>query len=205
MSSTRGPRFSAPSDNPTLARLANELTRALRAFEARDQPAHLVLRPCEYTGMGVFVKDQCTMARDLPVAIFWGHLTDSPPDHSKYLLGLPDLHLGPGTDALWVDARLACLRGDPPPYQMAMLNHQCEDPPCVGIWHYPPGSAIPIGVAFTRRTLRGGTELTYNYDRHLRYSGYTVGRAEAAALGLLSSPCRCAGPAPCPRDRFCPL
>jgi hypothetical protein len=62
-------------------------------------------------------------------------------------------------------------------------------------------------VCTTRRSLRGGSELTYNYDAHQRSNAYTVSSDDAAVLTLLGHtffPCRCAAPAPCPRSRFFP-
>ncbi len=65
---------------------------------------------------------------------------------------------------------------------------------------------LPIFVAYTRRSLRGGTELTYNYDGHLRSEPwtYTMDLTTAVARGHTNSPCRCATPGPCPRGRFFP-
>jgi hypothetical protein len=62
-----------------------------------------------------------------------------------------------------------------------------------------------VGIA--RRFLRGGTELTYDYDAGFSFGPFTFDRLEAALAQSRDSrphPCRCAGLAPCPRDRFLP-
>jgi hypothetical protein len=59
-------------------------------------------------------------------------------------------------------------------------------------------------VAYTRSTLRGGTELTYNYDAHLRSNAFTMDIATALARSRTDCPWRCAGLAPCPNNRFFP-
>ncbi len=123
---------------------------------------------------------------------------------SDYLLELPDLELGLGDTGLFVDAHLSCLRGDSPPDQVTLYNHQCEDPPCAGRWFYHKYSVLPIFVAYSRSTLRGGTELTYNYDAHLRSDAFTMDFATALACGRTDCPCRCAGSGPCPNNRFFP-
>ncbi len=107
----------------------------------------------------------------------------------------------------YVDAHLACSRGDPPPDLAALLNHGCEDTPLAAVWHRATTSALPIMIGVTRRSLRGGTELTYNYDAHLRSGAYTMTRAEALSLPPSApppQPCRCAGLALCPLVRFFP-
>jgi hypothetical protein len=105
-----------------------------------------------------------------------------------------------------VDAHLACLRNDPTPDQVAFFNHKCEDPTCAGRWFYSDYSILPIFAADTRRSLRGGTELSYNYDGHLRTEPwtYTMDLATAVARGRTDFPCRCAGTGPCPNGRFFP-
>ena len=208
MSSTRGPHFWTASTSPIVQRFANELSRALPLARPTDPRALFVVRRSEHTGLGVFVKDQCTVPHGVPVGAYWGLLTDNPCTDSHYLLELPDLKLeqhglGP---CLFVDAHLTCLRGDPTPDQVALFNHQCEDPPCAGRWLYSDHSLLPIFVAYTRRSLRGGTELTYNYDGHLRSEPwtYTMDFATAVARGRTNFPCRCAAPDPCPKGRFFP-
>ncbi len=95
---------------------------------------------------------------------------------------------------------MSCLRGEPPPEQIALFNHQCEDPPCAGRWFYHQSSTLHI--MDTRRTLRGGTELTYNYDAHLRSNAFTMDFATALFRGRTDCPCRCAGLGQCPKNRF---
>jgi hypothetical protein len=62
-------------------------------------------------------------------------------------------------------------------------------------------------VGEARHFLRGGTELTYDYDAGFTFGPFTFNRLEAALAHTLNprpQPCRCAGLAPCPRDRFLP-
>jgi hypothetical protein len=205
MSSTRGPPFTTSSSalDPWTADL-NDLLRTVRAGLT---PHLLVVRRSHLTGVGVFVRDGCTIPHGVPLVAYWGVVTTTPPVGSRYLLELPPAHLGPRTIQPYVDAHLACLRCDPPPDLAALLNHACEDPPLAAVWHRAAASALPIMVGVTRRSLRGGTELTYNYDAHLRSGGYTMTRAEALSLPRSApqvQPCRCAGPAMCPLDRFFP-
>jgi hypothetical protein len=73
-------------------------------------------------------------------------------------------------------------------------------------WFYHKYSVLPIFVAYTpgRHTLHGETELTYNYDAHLRSDAFTMDFATALARGRTDCPCRCAGSGPCPNNRFFP-
>ncbi len=80
----------------------------------------------------------------------------------------------------------------------------CEDPSLSADSLRLPGCTLPIAVFTTRRSLRGGSELTYNYDAHQRRGAFTLAPDEAAdrlRLGLSCQPCRCSGPAPCPLRR----
>jgi hypothetical protein len=138
---------------------------------------------------------------------YWGTVTTSPPSFSRYLLELPATPLGSRTVEPYVDAHLACLRSDPPPDLAAMLNHGYEDTPLAAVWRRDATSALPIMVGVTRRSLRGGTELIYSYDAHLRSGAYTMSRDQALSLppsALPPQPCRCAGLALCPLDRVFP-
>jgi hypothetical protein len=208
MSSTRGPHFWTASTTPIIRQFANELSRALPLARPADPHALFVVRRSENTGRGVFVKDQCTVPHGAHVGAYWGLLTDSPCSDSHYLLELPEPNLGsdgPGP-CLFVDAHLACLRSDLTPDQVAFFNHKCEDPTCAGRWSYSDHSILPIFAAYTRRSLRGGTELSYNYDGHLRTEPwtYTMDLATAVARGRTDFPCRCVGTGPCPNGRFFP-
>jgi len=88
-----------------------------------------------------------------------------------------------------------------------LLNHACEDPSCAATWLWLPQCTLPIMVCTTRRSLRRGSELTYNYDAHNPTGAFTVGPEEAASLaplGLTYGPCRCRHPAECPPSAFYP-
>ena len=205
MSSTRGLPFHTSS--PDLAPWTHDLNGLLRTVRSGLSSHFLVIRRSHGTGLGVYVKDGCTVPHGVPLVAYWGRVTTSPPASSRYLLELPPTPLGPQIVVPYVDAHLSCLRSDPPPDLAALLNHCCEDPPLSATWHWDANSTLPIMVGVTRRSLRGGTELTYNYDSHLRSGAYTMSRAEALSLPPTSPPprpCRCAGPAPCPLDRFFP-
>jgi hypothetical protein len=63
-------------------------------------------------------------------------------------------------------------------------------------------------VCTTRRSLRRGSELTYNYDAHNSNGAFTVSSEEAVALahlGLTYEPFSCRHPTECPRQRFISL
>jgi hypothetical protein len=205
MSSTRGLPFSASSAN--LAPWTADLNAFLRTVRAGLSPHLLVVRRSHLTGLGVFVRDGCTVPHGIPLVAYWGTVTTSPPAISRYLLELPATQLGPRLVEPYVDAHLACLHSDPPPDLAALLNHGCEDTPPAAVWRRDAASALPIMVGVTRRSLRGGSELTYNFDAHLRSGAYTMSREEALTLPPWAPPpysCRCAGPALCPLDRFFP-
>jgi hypothetical protein len=107
----------------------------------------------------------------------------------------------------YVDAAHQCLRGDPLPTHAGLTNHQSENPTCSADWARSALCTLPVMVLRSRNTLRGGSELTYNYDSHLRDGAYTFGPQAAAdymARCIPCFPCRCADPAPCPRNRFFP-
>jgi hypothetical protein len=73
------------------------------------------------------------------------------------------------------------------------------------VWARHPSSTLPIMVGVARRLLRGGTELSYDYDAGFTFAPFTFSRLEAALAQSLDPrlrPCCCAGMAPCPRDRF---
>ena len=62
-------------------------------------------------------------------------------------------------------------------------------------------------VAVSRSSLRGGSELTYNYDSYLTSGAYTLdaaGAALATLAGQHPTACGCSFPGPCPRDRYMP-
>lgn len=205
MTSTRGLPFTTTS--PDLSSWTAELNTFLRTIRAGLSPHLLVVRRSHLTGAGVFVRDGCTIPHGVPLVAYWGAVTTSPPASSRYLLELPPVHSGPRIIVPYVDAHLSCLRGDPPPDHAALLNHGCEDTPLSAVWQWTPASTLPIMIGVTRRSLRGGTELTYNYDSHLRSGAYTMSREEALSLppsAPTPQPCRCAGRAPCPCDRFFP-
>jgi hypothetical protein len=90
-----------------------------------------------------------------------------------------------------------------------MLNYCCResDPTVRAVWARHPSSNLPIMDGVARRYLYGGTELTYDYDTGFTFGPLTFSRLEAAlsqSLDPRPQPCRCAGPAPCPRDSFLP-
>jgi hypothetical protein len=205
MTSTRGLPFTTSSAD--LASWTAELNVLLRTVRAGLSPHLLVVRRSHLTGAGVFVPDGCTIPHGVPLVAYWGSVTTSPPASSRYLLELPAVLSGTRLTLPYVDAHLACLRGEPTPDHAALLNHGCEDTPLVAVWHRAPTSTLPIMIGVTRRSLRGGTELTYNYDSHLRSGAYTMSREEALSLPPSvppPQPCRCAGLALCPLDRFFP-
>jgi hypothetical protein len=205
MTSSRGPSFTTSSR--VLAPWVAELNRALPPLRATLVPHLLVLRPSQHRGLGVFVRDGVTIRSDTRLAAYWGHLDLDPPLHSRFVLELPEASLGSSVVRPYVDARLACLRGNPPPDQAAMINHQCDDPSCRGTWYRDPASDLPIMVVTSRRSLCGGSELTYSYDGGLRSASFTMSRSEAALVPPSDPrpfPCRCAGLAVCPQDRFFP-
>ena len=207
MSSTRGSHYTTPPGARALLPWASDLNRAFPEALPSSASSHLALRPREGTGRGLFIRDGYTVAHGTRLAAYSGLLTLQPDDSSRYLLELPEALLNGRVVQPYVDARLQCCRGDPPPAHAALLNHQCENPTTAAQWWWPPGSALPVMVCVSRDSLRGGAELTYNYDAHLRPGSFTVGpEAAAAALlrGAALQPCLCAFPAGCPNRRFLP-
>ena len=207
MSSSRGPPFTASRHPPVVLQWTAECNAALPGVLRTCDTRGLVHRLSETTGLGTYVADGCTIAHGTRLVVHWGHVTPSPPASSLHVLDLPPTHHGGDMIALSVDASLSCLRGDPPVAQAALLNHKCEDPTCAASWIWSDGCTLPIMVCTSRRSLRGGSELTYNYDSHLRHGAYTLGPDEAFALalrGITTRPCLCEGPAACPRLRSFP-
>jgi hypothetical protein len=206
MTSTRSPLFTASSRD--LAPWAAELNSFLTLLRAQLSSDVLEIRPSR-TGLGVFVRRGRSVRAGTRLVAFWGELTLNPHPRSHYVFELPRTRFRSRRVRLYVDARLACLRGDPPPDQAAMLNHCCRtsDPTIRAVWARHPSSTLPIMVGEARHFLRGGTELTYDYDAGFTFGPFTFNRLEAALAHTLNpppQPCRCAGLAPCPRDRFLP-
>jgi hypothetical protein len=58
-----------------------------------------------------------------------------------------------------------------------MLNHCCResDPTVRAVWARDPSPPLPVMVGVTRRyfRLRGGTELTYDYDAGFTFGPFT--------------------------------
>ena len=207
MSSTRGTSFTCTPGNPTTMAWVAELNTAL--IDTLDMiPDNLTEVRYRADGhRGVFVRPGRTVAHDQILAAYWGHLTLTPSLLSRYLLELPATSTPRGTTLPWVDAHLSCTRTTPPPYQAALLNHQCEDPTCRAEWLWPPGCQLPIMVIRSRSSLRGGSELTWNYDGYRTSGAYTLSAAEAALAQLAGrhpTPCCCGRLGPCPRNRFMP-
>ena len=208
MTSTRGPLFTTSS--PDLAPWAAQLNSFLARLRSELRSDLLEIRPSR-TGLGVFIRRGRSVCRGTRLVAFWGELTLEPHSRSRYVFELPATRLHGRRCRVrpYVDARLACLRGDPPVDQAAMLNHCCRqsDPTVRAVWARHPSSTLPIMVGEARRFLRGGTELTYDYDAGFSFGPFTLNRLEAALAQSLDprpQPCRCAGLAPCPRDRFLP-
>jgi hypothetical protein len=207
MPSTRGRPFTYSCAHPVFATWADELNAALDTTLTDSDPAWLTHRVSEATGRGTYVADGFTVAHGTRLVAYWGHLTLHPPALSTYVLQLPNItHLG-STFHPSVDAGRACSRGNPPTGQAALLNHKCEDPTCSPSWVRQPACTLPIMICTSRRSLRGGSELTYNYDAHQLHGAFTIHADDVATLPtgrLRYAPCCCASPAPCPKQRFIP-
>ena len=209
MTSTRGTPFTCSHSHPVVATWADELNAALATTLADANPAWLTHRVSEATGTGrgTYVADGFTVAHGTRLVAYWGHLTLLPSALSTYVFQLPDITHPGSTFHPSVDAGHACSRGNPPTGQAALLNHKCEDPTCSPSWAWQPTCTLPIMICTSRRPLRGGTELTYNYDAHQLHGTFTVHADDVATLPagkLRYAPCCCASPAPCPKRRFIP-
>ncbi len=130
MPSCRDP-FTAPLGDQRLQAYARELNGAFPTALPPFAYGATVRRPREESEdsmPGVFVKDGLTVPHCTRLAMYWGHLTTSPPDSSDYVLQLPlpvPVLAGLAT-IVCIDARLHCLLDDPPPTQGALLNYACE-------------------------------------------------------------------------------
>ena len=207
MSSTRGPAFTYTPGHPTTPAWARELNTALLDTLASipDDLTETRFRPDGHRG--VFIRSGRTVAHGQVMAAYWGHLSLNPPPLSRYLLEMPALRTAHGTVTPYVDAHLACTRTEPPSFHAALLNHQCERPTCCAEWQRPHRGRLPIMVIRTLSSLRGGSELTYNYDSYRPSGADTLAATDAALAslaGLRPNPCGCAYPGPCPRDRYMP-
>ena len=204
-SSSRGGYFTASPGDSVVRTWAAEANRLAPTVLSPRALHYLIMRPAEGSGTGIFVRDGCTVPHESTLAGYWGHLTHHPNPGSHHALELPPIPSAGGFPPLCVDAHHQCLRGSPLPTHAGLANHACEDPSCSPYLLHLPDCAIPIVVLKPRRSLRGGTELTYNYDAHRRSGAYTVSAETAgllAARGRPCRPCRCAGLSPCPRERF---
>ena len=122
---SRRPNYTASRGNLPLQGYARELNQAFPAVLPPIAYGATVRRAREDSLLGVFIKDGATVPHGTRLAVYWGHLTTDPPDHSDYVLQLPlPARAGPVPDVC-IDARLHCLLGDPPPTQAALLNHAC--------------------------------------------------------------------------------
>jgi hypothetical protein len=167
----------------------------------------LVIRPDQLTGRGIYMADQCTIGHGIRVAAYTGAVSLFPSPSSDFLLACPETCLNGRIVEPYIDAAGQCLRGCPLSTHAGLANHQCERPTCAGEWARSPNSTLPIMVLRTLDSLRGGTQLTYNYDSHRPAGAYTLGPEEAAAItarGATCRPCRCNGLDPCPKSRFFP-
>ena len=207
MPSARGTTFTCTPGNPVTLAWVDELNAALIDTLALIPDDVLEARLRADGHRGVFIRRGRTVAHGQVLAAYWGHLTLHPPRLSRYLLQLPDTYTASGTVAPYVDAHSSCTRTEPPPYQAALLNHQCENPTCSAQWRWPSRGHLPIMVAVSRSSLRGCSELTYNYDSYLTSGAYTLGAADAALATLAGrrpTACGCSHPGPCPRNRYMP-
>jgi hypothetical protein len=208
MSSTKGPPFTSPPIPPILRKWAAELNSAHPATWLPSGPSlGLVHRFFEETGRGTYVADGCFIAHGTRVAAYLGELTLHSTPTSLYSLELLTVRRNSRSYVPFVDASNHCKRGVTPTSHAGLFNHACEDPSCAATWLWLPQCTLPIMVCTTRRSLRRGSELTYNHDAHNPIGAFTVGPEEAASLaplGLTYGPCRCRHPAECPRQRFIP-
>jgi hypothetical protein len=208
MSSTKGPPFTSPPIPPILRKWAAELNSAHPATWLPSGPSlGLVHRFFEETGRGTYVADGCFIAHGTRVAAYLGELTLHSTPTSLYSLELLTVRRNSRSYVPFVDASNHCKRGVTPTSHAGLFNHACEDPSCAATWLWLPQCTLPIMVCTTRRSLRRGSELTYNHDAHNPISAFTFGPEEAASLaplGLTYGPCRCRHPAECPRQRFIP-
>jgi hypothetical protein len=124
MTSTRGPLFTTTSSD--LTPWATEINRFLTSVRAGLPSDLLEISPSQ-SGLGVFVRRGCSVRSGTRLVAYWGELTLDLPQHSHYVFELPETRLHSRLVRPYVDARLACLRGDPPPDQAAMLNHACKE------------------------------------------------------------------------------
>ncbi len=206
-SSPQGGYFTASPADPILSTWAAAANAYAPYVLPASAPTRLVARPAEDSGLGVFVRDGCTIQHGDPLAAYWGHLTRRLNRTSKFVLEVPAVKHEGGHVPVFIDAHQQCSYDIPLPTHAGLLNHACEDPSCTPHLARPPGCPLPIVILKSRRSLRGGTDLTYNYDSHRRSDAYTISAADAALLasrGCPSSPCRCARPLPCPHQRFFP-
>ncbi len=200
MSSTRGQPFVTASADPVVLEWTAQLNTHYSTLRTTLPAAGVVVRPSPDTGLGLYVADGASFPHGAVLAAYLGHVTENP-SSSLAAFALPAvLHHG-RRHVLTIDAGPLLRRGDPLPTNAALANHQCEDPSTSAEWHRAPGHALPIMVLVSRRSLRRGTQLTYNYDDHLHRGAYTIPPEDAHLQPCF--PCLC-HPNGCPRGRFFP-
>jgi hypothetical protein len=115
-----------------------------------------------------------------------------------YTLEMPRVRRQGRTYRIAVSAASEARRGTDP-VQAGLYNHACTRTTLRGEWFKVGPLSCLLFKA--RGRLRGGTELTWNYDGGRKKGAFTLSRAEAAERPA-ARPCRCAGSDDCPAGRF---
>ena len=126
----RGGYFTASPGDPDLLALAVAGNSVASSVLSPAAASFLVARPAEGTGLGLYLRDQCSCPHEITLAAYWGHLTRSPNPASRYVCQYP-LGSVPVTGLdLCVDAHNQCRRTPPLPTHAGLANHSCEQPTC---------------------------------------------------------------------------
>ena len=201
----RGGYFPAPPGDSDLLALAGAGNSVASSVLSPAAASFLVARPAEGTGLGLYIRDQCSCPHEITLAAYWGHLTRFPNPASRYVCQYPSGSVPVADLDLCIDAHNQCRRSPPLPTHAGLANHSCEHPTCAPHLLRIPGCPLPVIVLRPRHSLRGGTAITYNYDAYSRTDAFTISATSATTLlaaGRACFPCRCAAPLPCPRHRY---
>ena len=201
----RGGFFTASPGDADLLALAGAGNSAALSVLPPSAASLLVAPPAEGTGLGLYLRDQCSCPHEITLAAYWGHLTRNPNPASRYVFQYPPGSVPAAGLDLCVDAHNQCRHQIPLPTHAGLANHSCEQPTCAPHLLRIPDCPLPVIVLRPRHSLRGGSAITYNYDAHSRTDAFTISAASAATLranGRTCFPCRCANPLPCPHNRY---
>lgn len=153
--------------------------------------------PIRGSGLGVFVRRNVSIPKGTLLGAYGGNI-GACLGADDYSVELPLVRHKRRAYRFAVSAAREARHGTDP-VQAGLYNHACTRTTLRGEWFKVGPLSCLLFKA--RGRLRGGTELTWNYDGGRKKGAFTLSRAEAAERPA-ARPCRCAGSDDCPAGRF---